>query len=68
MQGLEKLVAQEKYKDWLFLFGTIIIAEGPTVNYKPDLWHTGNYLFYNFATVYKGYDPKVRTGRQFPLL
>ena len=60
MKGLEDLVAQEKYKDWIFLFGTIIVAEGPLPDtYKSDYWHAGQYLLYNFAPVYKGYDPKV---------
>ena len=60
LQGLEKLVAQEKYKDWIFLFGTIIVAEGNLpADYDGGRWQAGDYLFYNFAPVYKGYDPKV---------
>jgi hypothetical protein len=51
LEGLERLVAQPQYKDWLFLFGTIIVAETLP---KED---TFDYLFYNFAPVYRGYDP-----------
>jgi hypothetical protein len=51
LKGLEQLVAQPQYKDWLFLFGTIIVAETLP---KED---TFDYLFYNFAPVYRGYDP-----------
>lgn len=68
LRGFEKLVAQEKYKDWLFLFGTIIVAEGPLPDsYESDYWQAGDYLVYNFAPVYKGYDPKVTdaTGKRY---
>jgi hypothetical protein len=62
LRGFEKFVAQEKYQDWLFLFGTIIVAEGPLPrDYVSDEWQQGDYLLYNFAPVYKGYDPKVST-------
>jgi len=27
LKGLEALVANKKYKDWLFLFGTVIVSE-----------------------------------------
>ncbi|CAB9497224.1 expressed unknown protein [Seminavis robusta] len=52
LKGLEALVAQPQYKDWLFLFGTVIVSE---VLPKED---TYDYLFYNFAPVYRGYDPE----------
>ena len=62
---MEKLVAQEKYKDWIFLFGTIIVAEGPLPEDYNDggSVQVGNYTLYNFAPVYKGYDPKVTDHR-----
>lgn len=52
LQGLEELVADPKYKDWLFLFGTVIVSETLP---QEDAY---DYLFYNFAPVYRGYDPK----------
>ena len=54
LMGLEGLVANKKYKDWLFVFGTIIASEPLPTDDKY------NYLFYNFAPVYKGYDPKTQ--------
>jgi hypothetical protein len=52
LKGLEYLVADPKYEDWLFLFGTVIVSE---ILPKEDAF---DYLFYNFAPVYKGYDPE----------
>jgi hypothetical protein len=51
MTGLETLVAQQRFEDWLFVFGTVVVSE---LLPKEDEW---DYLFYNFAPVYKGYDP-----------
>lgn len=51
MRGLERIVAQAKYKDWLFLFGTVIVSEVLPTEDEYD------YLFYNFAPMYKGFDP-----------
>ena len=49
--GLENIVAQERFEDWVFLFGTIVASDTlPT----DDPY---GYLFYNFAPVYKGYNP-----------
>jgi len=61
LRDLEALVADAKYKDWLFLFGTVIASE---VLPKEDVF---DYLFYNFAPVYKGYDPSITTfqGKRF---
>jgi hypothetical protein len=61
LQSLEQLVADAKYKDWLFLFGTIAASE---LLPKEDEF---DYLFYNFAPVYKGYDPAVSSyhGKRF---
>jgi hypothetical protein len=52
LRGLEEMVASPKYKDWLFLFGTVIVSE---VLPKED---TFDYLFYNFAPVFRGFDPE----------
>ena len=42
LQGLETLVAQKKYQDWIFLFGTIIVAEGNLpANYDGGRWQAG---------------------------
>ena len=61
LRGLEGFVADKKYEDWLFVFGTVIASE---VLPSEDEW---DYLFYNFAPLYKGYDPKVTThhGKRF---
>jgi hypothetical protein len=61
LQQLEGLVAQERFEHWLFVFGTIIASETlPTAD-------AYDYLFYNFAPVYKGYNPAHSsfTGRRF---
>jgi hypothetical protein len=52
--GLQKLVQQSKFKDWLFVFGTVILA-GPS---DAD----GEFEYLNFAPVYKGFDPKKTDG------
>jgi hypothetical protein len=49
LRGLEALVANEKYKDWLFLFGTVIVSESLPQEDRFD------YVFYNFAPLYRGY-------------
>jgi hypothetical protein len=51
LTGLEKLVAHKRFEHWLFVFGTVIAAE---ILPKEDVW---DYLFYNFAPIYKGYNP-----------
>jgi len=51
LKGLETLVANKKYKDWLFLFGTVIVSE--------ELPEQQSATYYNFAPLYKGYDPDV---------
>jgi hypothetical protein len=50
---LENYVAQKRFKDWLFLFGTAIVAETLPIE---DNWE---YLFYNFGILLRGYDPDV---------
>ena len=51
LQGLENIVANKRFENWLFLFGTIIASETlPTED-------AFDYQFYNFAPLYKGYDP-----------
>jgi hypothetical protein len=61
LRGLENLVADAKYADWLFVFGTVIASETLPQGDEYD------YLFYNFAPVYKGYDPAKSTpaGKRF---
>jgi hypothetical protein len=52
LQELEAFVSNKMFEDWVFLFGTIIASEQlPNQN-------DYEYLFYNFAPVYKGYDPQ----------
>ena len=52
LQGLENIAAQERFQDWLFVMGTVIASETLP---KADPY---DYLFYNFAPVFKGYDPE----------
>jgi hypothetical protein len=56
MSGLEAFVAQKRFEDWLFLFGTVIVSE--ILPHEDEF----DYLFYNFAPVYKGYDPLTSVG------
>ena len=61
LHGLENIVQRQKFKDWLFVFGTIVASESLPSNDEYD------YLFYNFAPVYKGFDPDDTThvGKRF---
>ena len=58
---MEALVADKRFENWLFLFGTVLASE---VLPKQDKYA---HLFYNFAPVYKGYDPAKTTkeGKRF---
>mmetsp|Transcript_20123 Transcript_20123/g.36522 ORF Transcript_20123/g.36522 Transcript_20123/m.36522 type:complete len:520 (-) Transcript_20123:50-1609(-) len=49
--GMENIVAQKRFENWLFVMGTVIASEELP---KADPF---DYLFYNFAPLYKGYDP-----------
>lgn len=51
LTALEQLVADARFEDWVFLFGTAILSEALPVE---DTW---DFLFYNFGMLYKGYDP-----------
>ena len=59
--GLEKFTADARFKDWLFLFGTAVIAEPLPTEDEYD------YLFYNFGLLYRGYDPATESnvGKRF---
>jgi len=61
LQGLQDMVADARFKDWLFLFGTVIVSEELPTEDDYD------YLFYNFGLLYKGYDPAEGThyGKRF---
>lgn len=63
LQGLEAIVAQPQFKNWFFVFGTILASERLPTEDPYD------YLFYNFAPIYKGYDPTTTssTGKRFLL-
>lgn len=52
LMGLEQLIAQSRFEDWMFLFGTVITAE---LLPKEDTW---DYIFLNFAPLYRGYNPQ----------
>ena len=62
LMGLEAYVADKRFKDWLFLFGSITAYE--SVADTPDPYQS---LFYNFAPVYRGYDPETSSyeGKRF---
>jgi len=49
LKGLEEIAAQERFENWIFVFGTVIASE---VLPSEDPW---DYLFYNFAPIYKGH-------------
>eukprot|EP00523_Entomoneis_sp_CCMP467_P016079 CAMPEP_0168769536 /NCGR_PEP_ID=MMETSP0725-20121227/2453_1 /TAXON_ID=265536 /ORGANISM="Amphiprora sp., Strain CCMP467" /LENGTH=615 /DNA_ID=CAMNT_0008818949 /DNA_START=9 /DNA_END=1856 /DNA_ORIENTATION=+ len=61
LQGLQDLVADARFQDWLFLFGTTIVSEELPTEDEYDC------LFYNFGMLYKGYDPATQThhGKRF---
>lgn len=69
-RGLEAIAGQEKYKDWLFVFGTIVAfaeeANGKTNTnirrHKNTNAEESQYEFLNFSPVYRGYDPSTATG------
>ena len=51
--GLENIVADKRFENWLFLFGTVIASEALPTEDPFD------YQFYNFAPLYKGFDPET---------
>jgi hypothetical protein len=55
------MVAQQKFGDWLFVMGTVVASEALPTEDPYD------FLFYNFAPLYKGYDPDKmdHTGKRF---
>lgn len=61
LKGLENIVADARFEDWLFLFGTAVVSESLPMEDKYD------YLFYNFGMLYKGYDPLTQSheGKRF---
>jgi hypothetical protein len=83
LEGLENIVADKRFEDWFFLFGSIIAyedipqkkddsqpknkAEGDDDNSDDD--DGFQFLFYNFAPIYRGYDPEKTNyyGKRFLL-
>jgi hypothetical protein len=63
LQGMENIAAQKRFENWIFLFGTIIASDALPSEDPFD------FLFYNFAPLYKGYDPAKLdfTGKRFLL-
>ena len=55
LEGLASIVADARFENWLFLFGTVI-AQSSTEESDFD------YQFYNFAPLYKGFDPSTSQG------
>ena len=67
LQGLQDLVEDERFQDWFFLFGTVIASQKlPIISNITSTTSTTTttadpsyeYLYYNFAPIYKGFDPK----------
>lgn len=61
-KALEDMIQQEKFSDWMFLFGTIIASKEETTSEGVDntraIETNGTmYQFLNFAPIYKGFDP-----------
>mmetsp|Transcript_26254 Transcript_26254/g.63974 ORF Transcript_26254/g.63974 Transcript_26254/m.63974 type:complete len:514 (+) Transcript_26254:38-1579(+) len=52
LKGLEEIVAQKRFENWVFLFGSITASE---VVAEEGPFQT---MFYNFAPLYLGYDPE----------
>lgn len=62
LSHLENLVADRRFENWLFLFGSVIASE---VLPKGDEF---DYQFYNFAPLLRGFDPAAspeRVGKNF---
>ncbi|KAK1735729.1 hypothetical protein QTG54_013435 [Skeletonema marinoi] len=63
-RALEGIIQQEKFSDWMFLFGTIIASKETTLETPEDgdskraIEKNGKmFQFLNFAPLYKGFDP-----------
>ncbi|CAJ1963978.1 unnamed protein product [Cylindrotheca closterium] len=52
LKGLEEIVADKRFENWVFMFGSIIASE--------TVADGGEFptMFYNFAPLYLGYDPE----------
>jgi hypothetical protein len=63
LHGLQYIVQQKRFKHWIFVFGTVVVSE--RVYGKGG--EEEEYLFYNFAPVYKGFDPEETSfvGKRF---
>jgi hypothetical protein len=61
LRGLEDLVQDARFEDWFFLFGTVIASQTLPAEDKFE------YLYYNFAPVYKGFDPRKVSDPNKPL-
>ncbi|KAL7541359.1 hypothetical protein ACHAXR_011319 [Thalassiosira sp. AJA248-18] len=61
LKGLENIVAHKRFENWIFLFGTVIASQKLSKDEDFD------YQFYNFAPLYKGFDPakSKRIGKNF---
>lgn len=51
LTGLEGIVADKRFEDWFFVFGSIVAYDTLPKGHKFE------YLFYNVAPIYRGYDP-----------
>jgi hypothetical protein len=62
LRGLQDLVQDVRYQDWFFLFGTIVASQQQQQKQEEALPADDGdddrrYLYYNFAPLYKGFDP-----------
>ena len=58
--GLTNLVQQARFKDWLFIFGTVIAINELD---EADETNQTQYEYLNFAPIYKGFDPDETSSR-----
>lgn len=59
LKGLEELTEDKRFEDWLFMFGTVIARQELPEASDDDPY---KYLYYNFAPIYKGFDPDSTMG------
>ena len=62
LSGLEQIVADVRFENWLFLFGTVIASEATSHHRMNHLHNTKHDVYVNFAPLYRGYNPNTSTG------
>lgn len=62
LSGLEQIVADVRFENWLFLFGTVIASEATSRHHQNHLHNKKHDVYVNFAPLYRGYNPKTSNG------